>query len=70
MSNKRKFKIDDKAYMRKAYITADGQEVKNGSCLKVVEVFDDGTYGCIPFSTPSFAHINPFRIPQGLLSAK
>lgn len=70
MSNKRKFKIGDKAYMRKAYTTDDGREAKNGSCLKVVEVYDDGTYGCIPFSTPSFAQVNPYKIPQGLLSAK
>lgn len=70
MSNKRKFKIGDIAYMRKAYTTDDGREAKNGSCLKVVEVYDDGIYGCIPASTPSFAHVNPFIIPQGLLSAK
>lgn len=70
MSNKRKFKIGDKAYMRKAYTTDDGREAKNGSCLKVVEVYDDGTCECIPFSTPSFTHFIPFRIPRGLLSAK
>lgn len=70
MSNKRKLKIGDRAYMRKAYTTDDGIETKNGSCLKVVEIYDDGTYGCIPFATPSFARINPFRIPQGLLSTK